>query len=132
MERHKSMNIQRARQRGFTLIEIMIVVALVGLLASIATPTWVKARTSSQANTCINNLRQIDGAKQQWALESKQSTNATPAFTDISDFLKSAVVCPAAGTSATFANSYNINNLATKPTCQVAPSLHIETIDTSN
>ena len=53
---------------GFTLVEIMIVVALIGLLASIAVPNWVHARSTSQVNACINNLRQIDGAKQQWAI----------------------------------------------------------------
>src|ERR1035437_9506868 len=48
--------------KGFTLVEIMIVVALIGLLAAIAMPSWVRARTTSQTNACINNLRQIFGA----------------------------------------------------------------------
>ena len=63
----------QSSKRGFTLIEIMIVVAIIGLLAAIAIPNFVHARTTAQqANACINNLRQIDGAKQQWAPESKQ------------------------------------------------------------
>lgn len=113
-------------------MEIMIVVAIIGLLACIAVPNWVHARTNSQTNTCINNLRQIDSAKQQWAVETKQSTNATPLFTDISSYLKSVVVCPAGGANVTFASSYTIGNVATKPVCQIYPSTHALPLDSSN
>jgi len=54
--------------KGFTLVEIMIVVAIIGLLAAIAIPSFIKARTESQKNACINNLRQVESAKEQWAL----------------------------------------------------------------
>src|SRR5271169_1713140 len=97
-----------SRKAGFTLVEIMIVVAIIGLLAAIAIPNFVRARTQSQMNACINNLRQIDGAKQQWALETKQNTNATPSYSVISQYLHSAVLCPAGGSAATFASSYTM------------------------
>lgn len=119
------MKTSNKRQSGFTLIEIGIVVAIVGLLATIATPTWVRARSQSQINTCINNLKQIDGAKQQWALETRQNSSAVPAYTDISSYLKSTVNCPASGTDTSFAGSYQMNDVMTKPTCTVVPGTHV-------
>ena len=118
------------RQSGFTLVEIMIVVAIIGLLAAIAIPNFIKARTTSQKNACINNLRQIDGAIQQWALENKKDAAATVAFTDISSYLKNSVICPSGGT--TFGNSYTIKDVATKPVCQKDAVNHILPSDTAS
>ena len=117
------------RKSGFTLVEIMIVVAIIGLLAAIAIPNFIKARTTSQMNACINNLRQVDGAIQQWALENKKDSGATVAFTDISGYLKNAVICPSGGT--TFANSYTITDVATKPVCKKVAATHVLPADTA-
>src|SRR5436309_9448283 len=117
------MNIRTSRKSGFTLVEIMIVVAIIGLLAAIAIPNFVRARTTSQQNACINNLRQVDGAIQQWALEQKKDPTAAVTYNDISGFLKNSVVCPSGGT--TFADSYTISDVATRPICQKQPATHV-------
>src|SRR5436189_1720958 len=100
----------------------MIVVAIIGLLAAIAIPNFVRARTQSQMNACINNLRQIDGAIQQWALEQKKEPTAAVTEADVTPFLKHSPVCPTGG--ATFVDSYFITTVANRPTCLKVPTTH--------
>ena len=123
------MKINTSRQAGFTLVEIMIVVAIIGLLAAIAIPNFVKARATAQKNGCINNLRQIDAAKQQYCLENNVGAAVAVTEAQIAKYMGrdvtavtlagAKVVCPAVGT-------YTINDSSTAPVCSkaAAPDLH--------
>jgi len=103
----------KKRKAGFTLVEIMIVVAIIGLLAVIAIPSFVRARQSTQTSTCLNNLRQIDGSKDQYAIENNKITGDPVAEADINPYLKrdfSEIEEPTGG-------SYTIGAVGTDPTC---------------
>jgi prepilin-type N-terminal cleavage/methylation domain-containing protein len=116
------MKTSRLTQSAFTLVEIMIVVAIIGMLAAIAIPNFVKARGTAQQTTCISNLQHIDGAVQLWAMENKKDPDQTVAITDISSYLRNTVSCPAGG--KTFADSYALTTVDAKPTCLRKPDLH--------
>ena len=76
------------RRGGFTLVEIMIVVAIIALLAAIAVPGFLRARKRSQASRILNDLRMIDAAVDQYAIETNRSTNCTVGVTDWTNYLK--------------------------------------------
>ena len=105
------MRILRKNQKGFTLVEIMIVVAIIGLLAAMAIPNFIKARQRSRDNICVNNMKQIAGAIEQVAMEENLTLagagaitwNAAPGAGTFGvvgaiGYLKTAPICPATGT----------------------------------
>lgn len=108
------MSNQRHKQatRGFTLIEILIVVTIIGLLAMIAWPNFMKSRSRAHVGACINNLKKLEGAKSQWAFENRKTNTDVPVMTDVVGYLQhnEEPGCPSAGT-------YRLRRVSRQPTC---------------
>jgi prepilin-type N-terminal cleavage/methylation domain-containing protein len=105
----------RAKQKGFTLVEILIVVAIMGLLVAIAVPNYVKTRTNAQRQVCIENLAQIEAAKQMWGVEVGRGNGDVPTDADLIGpvlYLKKEPLCPAQGT-------YDFRAIGTNAVCTV-------------
>jgi len=94
-------------------VGIFLALFMIPLMLAIAIPNFVKARATAQMNGCINNLRQIDAAKQHWALEYKKMPTDVPTESDLAPYLKNGMPkCPAGG-------EYTINPAGEPPTCSI-------------
>lgn len=110
-------------KKGFTLVEIMIVVAIIGIIIAIAVPAFIRARENSRGRACQENLTKLDGAKEQYALEKHVPGTGAPTSADLvsadgkgTGYLKVFPTCPGGGT-------YGINDIDSAPTCDyTAPS----------
>lgn len=105
------------KNQGFTLVEIMIVVAIIGIIIAIAVPGFIRARSTSRMRSCQENLTKIDGAKEQIALERNLSPgDATATMSVLTDsdsgqgYIKLTPIEPSGG-------SYTVNGIGTDPTC---------------
>lgn len=106
------------RQRGLTLIEMTIVVLVIGILAAVAFPNYLRARKNSRTSTCIANLKRIEDAKELWAMETHASATASPTETQLlgsptEGYMQTWPTCPENGT-------YTIGDMSTRPTCTTA------------
>jgi hypothetical protein len=96
-------------------ISIALAVVVIPMMVAIAVPNFVKARDTAQKNMCINNLRKIDGAKQQWAMDNGKTADATPTAQDLDKYIPggfSSLHCPKGGV-------YTINKVNEPPTCSI-------------
>jgi prepilin-type N-terminal cleavage/methylation domain-containing protein len=110
---NKAFRTLRQKAAGFTLVEIMIVILIIGILLAIAIPNFVTARNSSRARACVANLKQIDSAKQQYVMDSRQTSSYqfSASGTELTPtYMQALPTCPAGGT-------YTIGNGVTAPTC---------------
>ena len=110
---------RESRKSGFTLVEIMIVVAIIGMLAAIAIPNFLKARARSQASACINTLRQLDSATQQYAAENKLDSGSPYTLSALRPYfrLDSTGNIPACPASGTYSPGSTVTN---SPTCSLS------------
>jgi prepilin-type N-terminal cleavage/methylation domain-containing protein len=106
----------KQKKQGFTLVEIMIVVLIIGLLAAIAIPSFVRARDRSRTSACVNNLRQIDSAKEQYAMENNVGEGGNVTTDQAGGLIKAGwPTCPGDG-------NYTIGAVGTDPSCSLGGS----------
>ena len=114
----------------FSPLGVVIILSILALVAFVAVPNFIRARTTPAMNSCINNLRQIDAAKQMWALENNKADTNRVTWDDIKPYLARGatdamdfIYCHMDATK-NFSNSYTLEDLQTKPKCKINPAVH--------
>jgi prepilin-type N-terminal cleavage/methylation domain-containing protein len=108
------------RKKGFTLVEIMIVVAIIGIIVAIAVPAFLRARENARGRACQENLMKIDGSTEQWALDFRQSNTSTVGMAGIVGttlYLKRTPLCPSGGVYS--GSAVDVFQVGTDPTCSI-------------
>jgi prepilin-type N-terminal cleavage/methylation domain-containing protein len=112
-------------RHGFTLLEMMIVVLVIAVLVAIAVPNFMSAREKSQRKSCISSLRLLDGAKEQWAMETHAAAGSAVTMPDLTTggYLRG----PAAGPNCPTGGAYTLRTIGETPQCSksAAPDSHI-------
>ena len=103
------------KNAGFTLVEIMIVVAIIALLASIAVPNFLRSRKRSQATQVLQDLRQIDAAVDLYAIETNKSGGSTVAWSDVQRYIKTGTRLHASGQKDILGNTFTLPTVDTTP-----------------
>lgn len=107
------------KKRGFTLVEIMVVVVIMATILAIAMPSFARARDNSKAKACQYNLKQIMCAKERWAMDNNRGPLDTPLMTELAIpgvYVKGTPQCPSGGT-------YTVGRLDELPTCSIGGSV---------
>ena len=115
MNKSKEMKIKKMRAAGFTLVEIMIVVAIIGLLIGVAVPKFSQMRSDAQQTTCFMQLKLIDNSKEMWATKEKRANGQTPTKEQLSTYIDDDgnLSCPGGGVE------YTIGAVGEKASCAI-------------
>lgn len=111
---------------GFTIVEMMIVSAIIAILCAIAVPNFIKIRSNAYKDVCITNLMRIAAAKEHWSMETGAVDTAVPTDLQLNPYIKdetSSLKCPM-DTQNTFSTSYSINAINEYPACKISPGTH--------